>query len=134
MTAPKSKGKKVSRRHFLRLAATATTVGPFFTFPDRALASQKTLTIAKWAHFLPSYDTWFESVLAQTWGKQHDIKVIVDHIPVEQIGARATSEVAARKGHDLFMFPWPPAEFQKHAVDHTEIVIRAQSRPVREAN
>src|SRR6266699_2852482 len=103
MTAAKSKGKKVSRRQFLRLAVTATAVGPFFTFPDRALASQKTLTIAKWAHFLPSYDTWFESVLAQTWGKQHDIKVTVDHIPVEQIGARA------------------PAEFQKHAVDHTEI-------------
>ena len=121
MTAPKSKGKKLSRRQFLRLAATATAVGPFFTFPDRALASQKTLTIAKWAHFLPSYDTWFESVFAQTWGKQHDIKVIVDHIPAEQIGARATAEVAARKGHDLFMFPWPPAEFQKHAVDHTEI-------------
>ena len=97
MTAPKSKGKKVSRRHFLRLAATATTVGPFFTFPDRALASQKTLTIAKWAHFLPSYDTWFESVFAQTWGKQHDIKVIVDHIPAEQIGARGTAAVAARK-------------------------------------
>jgi len=120
-TAPMTYPKKVSRRHFLRLAATATAVGPFFTFPNRTLAGQKTLKIAKWAHFLPSYDAWFESVLAPAWGKQHDIRVVVDHIPAEQIGGRAMAEVAARKGHDLFMFPWPPAEFQQHAVDHTEI-------------
>jgi hypothetical protein len=88
MTMPKSRGRKLSRRHFLRFAASAAAVGPFFTFPERALAGQKTLKIAKWAHFLPEYDLWFEGVLAREWGEQRDTRVIVDLIPVEQISAR----------------------------------------------
>jgi hypothetical protein len=47
---------KTSRRDFLRLAAGSAAFGPFFVFPERALASQKTLKITKWAHFLPEYD------------------------------------------------------------------------------
>ena len=121
MTMPKSRGRKLSRRHFLRFAASAAAVGPFFTFPDRALASQKTLKIAKWAHFLPEYDLWFEGVLAREWGEQRDTRVIIDLIPVEQISARAASEVKAGKGHDLFMFPWAPAEYRQHAIDHAEV-------------
>jgi multiple sugar transport system substrate-binding protein len=115
------RGANVSRRDFIRLAAVAAASGPFFSFPQRALASQKTLRIAKWAHFLPEYDTWFESEMARQWGEKNDTKVIVDHIPVERIHADATAEVTAGKGHDLFMFPWPPAEFLRHAIDHTEI-------------
>jgi multiple sugar transport system substrate-binding protein len=42
-------------------------------------------------------------------------------IPAEKIHTLAGAEVAARKGHDLFMFPWPPAEFQHHVIDHTEV-------------
>lgn len=118
---PSVKGKKGSRRDFLRRAATTVAVGPFFICPDRALSQQKTLKIAKWAHFLPEYDSWFEGTLAKEWSKQRDTKVIVDHIPVEKIRARAAAEVAARKGHDLFMFPWPPAEYQRHAIDHVEV-------------
>jgi len=45
----KSTGAKASRRDFLKLVAGAAAFGPFFLFPDRALASQKTLKIAKWA-------------------------------------------------------------------------------------
>ena len=110
-----------SRRDFLKLAA-AAAAGPFFLFPGRSLGSQKTLKIAKWAHFLPEFDSWFDSALAQEWGKKHDTEVIVDEIPVEKVYARASAEVAARKGHDLFIFPWPPAEFERHAIDHTEII------------
>jgi multiple sugar transport system substrate-binding protein len=90
-------------------------------FPERTLAQQKTLKIAKWAHFVPEFDRWFEDELAGEWGRQHDTQVVVDHIPVEQIGALAAAEVAAREGHDLFMFPWPPAEYQQHAIDHAEV-------------
>jgi multiple sugar transport system substrate-binding protein len=113
--------KKLSRRDIVRLTAAAAVVGPFVAFPDRARASQKTLKIAKWAHFVPEYDDWFEDVLAPEWGRQHDTKVVVSHIPVENIHAVAEAEVAAGKGHDVFVFPWPPAEFQKHAIDHAEI-------------
>ncbi|HVT58647.1 MAG TPA: carbohydrate ABC transporter substrate-binding protein [Thermoanaerobaculia bacterium] len=113
--------QSVSRRDFLRLAASSAAAGPFFRFSDRAGARQRTLKIAKWEHFLPEYDAWFENVLAKEWGQQHDTKVIVDRIPVPEVGALAAAEVAARKGHDLFMFPWPPAEYQQHVIDHTEV-------------
>ena len=111
-----------SRRDFLKLAATTAAAGPFLVIPGRTLASQKTLKVAKWGHFIPEFDAWFDSAVAGEWGKKHDTNVIVDSIPVEKVYARASAEVAARKGHDLFIFPWPPAEFQQHAIDHTEII------------
>jgi multiple sugar transport system substrate-binding protein len=113
--------KRTSRRDVIRLAAASAAAGPLLAFPHRARAAQKTLRIAKWAHFLPAYDEWFAGTLAAEWGKQHDTKVVVDPIPVESIHAVAAAEVAAGKGHDVFMFPWPPAEFQKHVIDHAEI-------------
>lgn len=117
-----------SRRDFLRWAAGATAFGPFFLFPERALASQKTLKIAKWAHFLPEFDQWFVNVMAKDWGNKNDTNVIVDIIPVEQIRNRAFAEVKAGKGHDLFIFPWPPAEFCQHVIDHHEIYQAVASR------
>src|SRR5579871_3371604 len=109
-----------SRRDIVRLAASAVAA-PFVAAPARAQASQPTLKIAKWAHFMPEYDTWFANELAEEWGRQHETKVVVDHIPADRIHALATSEVAAGAGHDVFMFPWPPAEFQKHVINHAEI-------------
>jgi multiple sugar transport system substrate-binding protein len=113
--------KTLSRREVVRLTAAAAAVAPFVALHDRALASQKTLKIAKWAHLVPAYDDWFENVLAVEWGRQHDTKVIVDHIPVESIHGIAEAEVAAGSGHDVVVFPWPPAEFQRHVIDHAEI-------------
>ena len=121
---PSGKEKRVSRRDFVRLAAATAAAGPLLRFPGGAWAREaerKTLRIAKWAHFLPEYDRWFEGVLAREWGERHDTEVIVDHIPVEEVAARAAAEAAAGKGHDLFMFPWPPAQYRRHAIDHNEI-------------
>ena len=112
--------RQVARRDFLKLAAGATAAGPSFLFPDRALASQKRLRIAKWAHFVPEYDVWFESV-ARDWGLKNRTQVTVDHIPVDKIVAAATAEINGGKGHDIFMFPWPPAEYYQHAIDHGDI-------------
>jgi multiple sugar transport system substrate-binding protein len=109
------------RRDFIKLAASAAAVGPFFNFSRRVLGNPKTLRIAKWAHFLPEYDAWFETEWAKPWGEKNNTNVIVDNIPIERVHADASAEVAAGKGHDLFMFPWPPAEFHLHAIDHTEI-------------
>lgn len=114
-------GCRRSRRDFLKLAAGMAACGPFFLFPDRALAGQKKLKIAKWAHFLPEFDHWFVNVVAKEWGLKNDTKITVDIIPIEQVRTRAASEVKAGKGHDVFMFPWPPAEFYQHAIDHGEI-------------
>ena len=105
-------GKPVSRRDFVRLAAAATATsaaaGPFFHFsahgrlapwrdrhfPQVAAGPPRTLKIAKWAHFLPEYDAWFEGVLAAEWGRRHDTEVIVDRIPIEEIGARRPVDLA----------------------------------------
>jgi len=110
-----------SRRDFLRLAASAAAFGPFFLFPDRALASQKTLKVAKWAHFLPEFDQWFANVVATDWGRKNDTKVTVDIVPVEEIRDRAFAEVKAGRGHDVFIFPWPPAEYHQHTIDHSDV-------------
>ncbi|HXA15745.1 MAG TPA: ABC transporter substrate-binding protein [Thermoanaerobaculia bacterium] len=116
----KVKGSRFSRRDFLKFAAVSAAAGPFFAFPSRALASQRTLRIGKWAHFVPEFDIWFEG-MAKEWGRQHDIHVTVDRIPAEQIHQRAAEEVKQGKGHDVMMFPWPPAEFCQHVIDHNEI-------------
>src|SRR5215467_2107604 len=112
---------RTSRRNFLKLTAATAAFGPFFLFPDRAVASQKTLKIAKWAHFLPEFDQWFVNVLARDWGKQNDTKVTVDIVPVEEVRERAFTEAKAGKGHDIFIFPWPPAEFYRQAIEHDEV-------------
>jgi multiple sugar transport system substrate-binding protein len=121
-------GSKTSRRDFLKLAAGTAALGPFFLFPHRALAAQKTLKIAKWAHFLPEFDQWVVNVVAQEWGRQNETQVTVDVIPIDQIRDRAFAEVKAGKGHDLFIFPWPPAEFCQHVIDHGEIYQAVASR------
>jgi multiple sugar transport system substrate-binding protein len=121
MSSPK--GIRVSRRDFNKLAASTAAVGPFFLFSSRTRAAQKTLKIAKWSHFVPEFDPWFENV-AREWGQQHDLQVTVENIPVEKIRATAAAEVKAANGHDVFIFPWPPAEYYQHAIDHTEIYQR----------
>jgi multiple sugar transport system substrate-binding protein len=138
-----SRGDDVSRREFLRLTAAAAAAGSLLLQSERAGAAgrpeasagdgsagarQPTLRIAKYAHFLPEYDAWFENVLARGWGQRNGVKVIVDHIPIEEIAARAAAEAAARRGHDLFMFPWPPAEHRQLAIDHAEIYTAVSFR------
>jgi multiple sugar transport system substrate-binding protein len=117
----RSAASATSRRNFLRLAASAAAVGPFFLFSPGVLASGKTLKIAKWAHFLPEFDDWFVKEMAAAWGQRNNTNVTVDVIPVEEIRDRAFAEVKAGKGHDIFIFPWPPAEFHQSVIDHAGI-------------
>jgi multiple sugar transport system substrate-binding protein len=119
--------RSVSRREFNKLAASAAAVGPFFLFPDRALAGRKRLRIAKWAHFVPRFDAWFET-MAGEWGRLHDTLVTVDEIPVEKIASAAAAEIEARKGHDVFIFPWPPAQYYQYTIDHGEIYRQVAAR------
>lgn len=116
--------REISRRDFIKTAgvgALGAGFGPFFLFPQRAQAQQKTLRILQWSHFVPGYDKWFDTVFTKQWGDNHDTKVIVDHISTTEVGARAGAEAAAKKGHDLLMFHYPPAPFEKQVIDHKEI-------------
>jgi multiple sugar transport system substrate-binding protein len=117
----KAKGDGICRRQLIGMAAGMAAAAPLLALPEPARAAQKTLRIAKWAHFLQDYDSWFEHELAAEWGRQHDTRVVVDHIPAEQIHALARAETQGGPGHDIFMFPWPPAEFRQHVIDHAEI-------------
>src|SRR5512141_142608 len=114
----------LTRREFAKLTgagALATGVGANFLFPERAAAQQKTLKIVQWSHFVPGYDKWFDNTYTKAWGEKNNTNVVVDHIAIGEINARAASEVAAKKGHDLFMFLSPPAAYEKQVIDHAEI-------------
>ena len=114
----------LTRREFARITgagALATGVGANFLFPARAAAQQKTLKIVQWSHFVPGYDKWFDNTYTKEWGEKNKTNVVVDHIAIGEINARAAAEVAAKKGHDLFMFLSPPAAYEKQVIDHREI-------------
>jgi len=120
----RKKGKRISRREFVKLTgagALAAGIGPAFLFPERSQAQQKTLKILQWSHFVPDYDVWFDKTYTVQWGEKNNTKVAVDHISLNEIPARAASEVSAQKGHDLIMFLSPPAAYEKQAIDHSEI-------------
>src|SRR5256885_4727071 len=99
---------RVTSRRFLRnagltLAAAGSAPALSAPFVSRALAADKSLSIVQWAHFVPEYDTWFDK-FAKDWGDKNNIAVTVDHIPVQNIPARAPAEAPAQSGHDLFGF------------------------------
>jgi multiple sugar transport system substrate-binding protein len=114
-----------SRREFLktvgvRSLALAGLAALIHT--SRASAQPKTLKILQWSHFVPSYNEWFDKQFSKEWGDRHDTRVIVDHLSMAEIRSRAAAEVAAQKGHDLFMFLASPAVYETQVIDHNEII------------
>ena len=131
-----------SRREFLRLMAGAAAAGavggacnPGSDTGGGATAAKAnvgagkpTLRIAQWSHFIPAYDTWFDNEYTTRWGEDHDVDVIVDHIPLLQLPVRAAAEVAAGRGHDIFGFSLPAPSFEDHVVDHRDIVEEVEAK------
>ena len=118
----------VTRRRFLRhtaltLAAAGTAPMISAPFVSRAMADTKTLSIVQWNDFVPAYDKWFDQ-FAKDWGEKNNIAVTVDHIPVQDVAARAAAEASAGSGHDLF--GWNGADgahlYRKFLVDVTSLV------------
>jgi multiple sugar transport system substrate-binding protein len=116
----KDGSRGLTRRDLLKVAgvgAIAAATGS----AGRARAQPKTLKIVQWSHFIPAYDKWFDGVFCKRWGEKNGTQVIVDHIAIGEINARAAAEVSAQRGHDLFMFLSPPAAYEKQVIDHSEI-------------
>jgi multiple sugar transport system substrate-binding protein len=114
----------VSRRHFIKAAGSAALVAGVSTsiiVPGRARAQQKTLKILQWNHFVPGYDKWFNNEYVKEWGEKNNTNVVVDNIGLAGLNSRAAAEVSAQKGHDLFMFLWPPPVHEDQVIDHREI-------------
>ncbi len=119
---------RVTRRRFLEqtgltLLAAGTAPALSVPFVSPALADTKSLSIVQWSHFVPAYDKWFDK-FALDWGEKNKIAVTVDHIPVQDIAARAAAEASAGSGHDLF--GWNGAGgahlYRKFLVDVTNLV------------
>lgn len=126
--------RSVTRRQLLSTAAigvAATGAAPeiFRPFVSSALAQTKTLTILQWSHFVPAFDTWFDK-FAHEWGEKNGIAVTVDHIPEQNIAARAAAEVAAQSGHDLFMWNGAggPHLYRKYLIDMTSLVESVEKK------
>src|SRR5215831_3666163 len=124
----------MTRRSFLAKAGfgiAAAGVAPAISAPfvSRALAETKTLTIVQWSHFVPAFDSWFDK-FAQDWGTKNGITVTVDHIPEQNIAARAAAEVSAQSGHDLFMRNGAggPHLYRKYLIDMTKLVDYVESK------
>jgi multiple sugar transport system substrate-binding protein len=101
-------------------AAPKTSVAGVPRFRHKELA--KTLRIIQWRHFVPAYDTWFDNTYTKVWGRKNDTEVIVDHINLTDLPARAASEVAARSGHDIFQHLSPPAAFEDQVLNLKDVV------------
>ncbi len=111
-----------SRRDFVKTVGTGVVAAGVATgLPRRAHAQQKTLKIAQWSHFVPAYDKWFDGEFTKAWGQKNNTEVIVDHINLNELPARAAAEVSAKKGHDLFMFLSPPAAFEPQVIDMAHV-------------
>lgn len=52
----------------------------------------------------------------------------VDNIGLAGVNARAAAEVSAQKGHDLFMFLWPPPAFEEQVIDMREVYEEAERK------
>jgi multiple sugar transport system substrate-binding protein len=132
-----------SRRDFLRVAAGAAAVaatgaacgsGSDKPKPSGAAAEGgaskggRTLRIVQWSHYVPAYDQWFDGEYSKRWGEEHDVEVVVDHIPYNSVLPRAQAEVAARGPHDIFGFLDPAPLFEDQVIDHREIVEEVEAK------
>ena len=123
--------KTLSRRSFIKTSSSlicAAGLGPVIIIPGRAQASQKTLKILQWNHFVPAYDDWFNNVYIKQWGEQNDTRVIVHNVGMTSLNGRAAAEIEAQTGHDLFMFLRPPAAYEDYVIDHRDIYQECERR------
>ncbi len=124
----RKKQSLISRRDFVKAGALAAGVGPAIIIPGRASAAKKTLKILQWVHFVPAYDEWFNKKYIKEWGDKNDTEVTVDNINLALVNARAAAEVSAQKGHDLFLFNWPPPAFEEQVVDMKEVYQECEKK------
>jgi len=127
----KKRGRAMTRREMIKTtgtAALAAGIGPGFLFPERAQAQQKTLKICQWSHFVPAWDEWFNKTYTVEWGKKNNCVVNVDNINLTELKTRASSEISAQKGHDIFMLLSPPAAYEKQVIDMTHVYQEVEKK------
>jgi multiple sugar transport system substrate-binding protein len=94
----------------------------------RAHAAPPVLRIAQWAHFVPAYDEWFDRKFTREWGQRNGVAVEIDHLSLNELRARADTEVSTQHGHDLFAFTESPAGYEAHVTPLTDVVTEGERR------
>jgi multiple sugar transport system substrate-binding protein len=130
---PAQKPRKISRRELVRSAGAALTLGALPALAcgrggRQPAPGKKTLKILQWSHFIPAYDRWFDGVYTKQWGEKNGVQVTVDHMASTEVAARGAAEVAARQGHDLFLFLSPPAAYEAQVLDHRDVVESVEKK------
>ena len=125
--------KRMTRRDFIKTAgatALAAGLGPTLILPHRSFGAgaKKTLKILQWVHFVPAFDKWFNETYVKEWGQKNDTEVIVDNIGLAGLSARAAAEVSGQKGHDLFLFEWPPPFYEDQVVDMKDVYAECEKK------
>jgi multiple sugar transport system substrate-binding protein len=123
---------EVTRRDLLRRAAAGAIVLVYGGFGAKTAVAgapqfrgkelKGTLRILQWSHFVPAYDTWFDSQYTKKWGQANDTDIIVDHVNQADLPGRVAAEAAAGKGHDLVALLAPAPQYEDRVIDHKEIV------------
>jgi multiple sugar transport system substrate-binding protein len=125
--------KGITRRDFIKTAAAGAVgagLGTNLILPQRSYGAgaKKTLKILHWVHFVPAFDKWFNETYVKEWGQKNDTEVIVDNIGIAGLSARAAAEVSAQKGHDLFLFEWPPPFYEEQVVDMKDVYAECEKK------
>ena len=125
--------KKITRRDFIKTtaaSAVAAGIGAPFIVPKRSYGAgaKKSLKILQWVHFVPAFDKWFNETYVKDWGQKNDTEVTVDNIGIAGLSARAAAEVSAQKGHDLFLFEWPPPFYEEQVVDMKDVYAECEKK------
>jgi multiple sugar transport system substrate-binding protein len=127
------KSGKITRRDLVAgagaaLAAAALPGVACSRAPEKPSAARKTLKILQWSHFIPAFDAWFDGVYTKEWGAKNGTEVIVDHMASTEVNARAAAEAAAGRGHDLFLFQWPPAAYENRVLDLSDVAAEVAKK------
>ncbi len=119
----------LTRRRVLAGAGAGLTVGlgPAAR-PGRARAATPTLKICQWTHFVPAFDDWLDRKFGPEWGERNGVRVVLEHVAMSDLRARAAAEVAGRRGHDLFAFLDPPASYEEQVLPLDDVVTECERR------
>ncbi|HEY3150453.1 MAG TPA: extracellular solute-binding protein, partial [Candidatus Binatia bacterium] len=125
--------RRFTRRDFIKTAAAGALtagLGAPLILPGRShgAAAKKTLKILQWVHFVPAFDKWFNEKYVKEWGDKNNTEVTVDNIGIAGISARAAAEVSAQKGHDIFLFNWPPPFYEEQVVDMRDVYAECEKK------
>jgi multiple sugar transport system substrate-binding protein len=142
MTFPRASSRHLptlTRRAALRGAGglgMATFLGTHATGAGAATLVQSTpttdisgtsLSMLQWQHFVPAFDAWFDTFVAE-WAEANGVDVTVDRINGVDVPAAISAEMAAQSGHDLVEYVNSLPQFEPGMLDLTDVVVEAERR------